>query len=57
MTYLVPGIPRTGPAAEDEGVVHGDHGNDIDTLGLESVEVLEVGWKVVNVASGLHEGR
>lgn len=52
--YLVSDTLDTRPAAQDEGVVVGDDGDDVDALCLELVEFGGVGWQVVGVAGGLY---
>lgn len=44
-----------GPGAHDVGVIVGNDGDDIDTLGLDLVELGDVAWKVVGRA-GWGEG-
>ena len=43
------------PAAEDEGVVRGENGDDVNTLRLELVVLLEERREVVRMARRLHE--
>jgi hypothetical protein len=40
------------PAVEDEFVVVGDEGDDVDAFGLELLELLDVGGEVVGGAAG-----
>jgi hypothetical protein len=40
------------PRAHDEGVVEGDHGDDVDPLLLELGQVLDISWQVVDRAGG-----
>jgi hypothetical protein len=40
------------PAVEDELVVVGDEGDNVDALGLELLELLDVGREVVGGAAG-----
>jgi hypothetical protein len=40
------------PAVEDEFVVVGDEGDDVDAFGLELLEFLDVGGEVVGGAAG-----
>ena len=40
------------PSVEDKLVVVGDEGDNVDTLGLELVELLDVGREVVGGAAG-----
>ena len=56
-THLVLEAEETGPAAEDEGVVRGENGDDVNTLRLELVVLLEERREMVRVARRLHEKR
>lgn len=47
---FVPNTFEPSPSAQDKGIVGGNDGNGIDTLGFELIVLLEVGRKVVNVA-------
>lgn len=40
------------PSVEDKLVVVGNEGNDVDALGLELLELLDIGRKVVGGAAG-----
>lgn len=53
IAHLILHMLHTRPAAEDEGVVGGEDGDNIDALALELVDVGNVGWEVVGVAGGL----
>ena len=53
--HLVLEAEEAGPAAEDEGVVRGENGDDVNTLRLELVVLLEERREVVRMARRLHE--
>lgn len=55
MTNLIFEAFNTGPTAHDEWVISRNHGNHVDTLGLEFVVLLDVRWQVVDMASRLED--
>ena len=55
--HLVLETEEARPAAEDEGVVRGENGDDVNTLRLELVVLLEERREMVRVARRLHEKR
>ena len=56
-THLILETEETRPAAEDEGVVRGENGDDVNTLRLELVVLLQIGREMVDVAGGLEHRR
>lgn len=52
-THLILDALDARPAGEHEGVVGGEHGDDVDALGLEGRDVLNVRGQVVHVARRL----
>jgi hypothetical protein len=54
-TYLVFNAFDAAPATHNEGVISSDDGDDVDAFGFEFVILLDVGWEVVHMASGLEE--
>ena len=53
--HLVLETEETRPAAEDEGVVRGENGDDVNTLRFELVVLLEERREMVRMARRLHE--
>ena len=40
------------PRVHDPRIIAGDDGDDVDALGLQLRELLDVGWKVESLAAG-----